>query len=186
MCCLCFSSPFLPSFRTSKGLGYSAHFVGGCLIVTSLKTKGKGFQHCVKYDFKPQKVTKGSTCWFKTRVQEIFLSYKERCCKITAASSQHIHNQSHACTHARSTKANCHNLPVSSGGGKLDGGRIGAIGKKDYPIHSVPTGLCTAPHHTKGLCCITTSLLAHAPSAISGIPIKSVQPTVELMFISAL
>lgn len=49
---LCFSF----SFRTSKGLGYSAHFVGGCLIVTSLKTKGKGFQHCVKYDFKPQKV----------------------------------------------------------------------------------------------------------------------------------
>lgn len=47
---------FLFSFRTSKGLGYSAHFVGGCLIVTSLKSKGKGFQHCVKYDFKPQKV----------------------------------------------------------------------------------------------------------------------------------
>uniref|UniRef100_A0A3Q2ZQD9 LPS-responsive vesicle trafficking, beach and anchor containing n=1 Tax=Kryptolebias marmoratus TaxID=37003 RepID=A0A3Q2ZQD9_KRYMA len=37
------------------GMGYSAHFVGGCLIVTSLKSKGKGFQHCVKYDFKPQK-----------------------------------------------------------------------------------------------------------------------------------
>ncbi|XP_029365340.1 lipopolysaccharide-responsive and beige-like anchor protein [Echeneis naucrates] len=47
--------PYLYCFRTSKGLGYSAHFVGGCLIVTSLKTKGKGFQHCVKYDFKPQK-----------------------------------------------------------------------------------------------------------------------------------
>ena len=26
------------------------------MIVTSLKSKGKGFQHCVKYDFKPQKV----------------------------------------------------------------------------------------------------------------------------------
>uniref|UniRef100_A0A8D3C4X7 Neurobeachin n=1 Tax=Scophthalmus maximus TaxID=52904 RepID=A0A8D3C4X7_SCOMX len=47
--------PYLYCFRTSKGLGYSAHFVGGCLIVTSLKSKGKGFQHCVKYDFKPQK-----------------------------------------------------------------------------------------------------------------------------------
>lgn len=44
------------SFRTSKGLGYSAHFVGGCLIITSIKSKGKGFQHCVKFDFKPQKV----------------------------------------------------------------------------------------------------------------------------------
>ncbi|CAM9326535.1 unnamed protein product, partial [Lampetra planeri] len=48
--------PYLYCFRTSKGLGYSAHFVGGCLIVTSLKSKGKGFQHCVKYDFKPQKM----------------------------------------------------------------------------------------------------------------------------------
>lgn len=28
------------------------------MIVTSLKSKGKGFQHCVKYDFKPQKVGK--------------------------------------------------------------------------------------------------------------------------------
>lgn len=46
----------LCSFRTSKGLGYSAHFVGGCLIITSIKSKGKGFQHCVKFDFKPQKV----------------------------------------------------------------------------------------------------------------------------------
>uniref|UniRef100_A0A8C9YV78 Neurobeachin n=1 Tax=Sander lucioperca TaxID=283035 RepID=A0A8C9YV78_SANLU len=47
--------PYLYCFRTNKGMGYSAHFVGGCLIVTSLKSKGKGFQHCVKYDFKPQK-----------------------------------------------------------------------------------------------------------------------------------
>lgn len=54
--CVCVFPSFLSSFRTSKGLGYSAHFVGGCLIVTSLKSKGKGFQHCVKYDFKPQKV----------------------------------------------------------------------------------------------------------------------------------
>lgn len=51
-------------------MGYSAHFVGGCLIVTSLKSKGKGFQHCVKYDFKPQKVGQKKQrkaeyrCWF--------------------------------------------------------------------------------------------------------------------------
>lgn len=48
------------SFRTNKGLGYSAHFVGGCLIVTSIKSKGKGFQHCVKFDFKPQKVSENN------------------------------------------------------------------------------------------------------------------------------
>ncbi len=49
------------SFRTSKGIGYSAHFVGNCLIVTSLKSKGKGFQHCVKYDFQPRKVREALT-----------------------------------------------------------------------------------------------------------------------------
>ncbi|XP_026114044.1 neurobeachin-like [Carassius auratus] len=49
--------PYLYCFRTSKGIGYSAHFVGNCLIVTSLKSKGKGFQHCVKYDFQPRKVS---------------------------------------------------------------------------------------------------------------------------------
>ncbi|XP_030236698.1 neurobeachin-like [Gadus morhua] len=47
--------PYLYCFRTNKGVGYSAHFVGNCLIVTSLKSKGKGFQHCVKYDFQPRK-----------------------------------------------------------------------------------------------------------------------------------
>lgn len=52
------------SFRTSKGIGYSAHFVGNCLIVTSLKSKGKGFQHCVKYDFQPRKVGFHSQLWF--------------------------------------------------------------------------------------------------------------------------
>lgn len=44
------------SFRTSKGVGYSAHFVGNCLVFTSMKVKGKGYQHCVKYEFQPRKV----------------------------------------------------------------------------------------------------------------------------------
>lgn len=65
----CVFSLFLSSFRTSKGLGYSAHFVGGCLIVTSLKSKGKGFQHCVKYDFKPQKVGREAETDFFFRIQ---------------------------------------------------------------------------------------------------------------------
>lgn len=47
---------FLFSFKTSKGVGYSAHFVGNCLVLTSMKVKGKGFQHCVKYEFQPRKV----------------------------------------------------------------------------------------------------------------------------------
>ncbi|XP_041839635.1 lipopolysaccharide-responsive and beige-like anchor protein isoform X4 [Melanotaenia boesemani] len=61
--------PYLFCFRTSKGLGYSAHFVGGCLIVTSLKTKGKGFQHCVKYDFKPQK-------WYMVTLVHVYNRWK--------------------------------------------------------------------------------------------------------------
>lgn len=52
---LCFSLFF--SFKTSKGVGYSAHFVGNCLVLTSMKVKGKGFQHCVKYEFQPRKVS---------------------------------------------------------------------------------------------------------------------------------
>ncbi|KAJ8932339.1 hypothetical protein NQ314_014703 [Rhamnusium bicolor] len=42
-------------FKTSKGVGYTAHFVGNCLVLTSMKIKGKGFQHCVKYEFQPRK-----------------------------------------------------------------------------------------------------------------------------------
>ncbi|CAN9510262.1 unnamed protein product [Ophioblennius macclurei] len=61
--------PYLYCFRTSKGLGYSAHFVGGCLIVTSLKSKGKGFQHCVKYDFKPQK-------WYMVSLVHVYNRWK--------------------------------------------------------------------------------------------------------------
>ncbi|KAG2465653.1 LRBA protein, partial [Polypterus senegalus] len=61
--------PYLYCFRTSKGLGYSAHFVGGCLIVTSLKSKGKGFQHCVKFDFKPQK-------WYMVTIVHIYNRWK--------------------------------------------------------------------------------------------------------------
>ena len=46
---------FFYSFKTSKGVGYSAHFVGNCLVLTSMKVKGKGYQHCVKYEFQPRK-----------------------------------------------------------------------------------------------------------------------------------
>ncbi|KAI8127766.1 Neurobeachin [Lucilia cuprina] len=44
-----------PINSTSKGVGYTAHFVGNCLVLTSMKVKGKGFQHCVKYEFQPRK-----------------------------------------------------------------------------------------------------------------------------------
>lgn len=47
--------PYLYCFKTSRGVGYSAHFVGNCLVLTSTKVKGKGFQHCVKYEFQPRR-----------------------------------------------------------------------------------------------------------------------------------
>ena len=37
-------------------MGYSAHFIGNALVVTSMKVHGKGFQHCVTYDFQPRTV----------------------------------------------------------------------------------------------------------------------------------
>jgi hypothetical protein len=50
------SQPYLYYFRTSKsGVGYSAHFTGNCLVLTSMKIKGKGFQHCIPYEFSPFK-----------------------------------------------------------------------------------------------------------------------------------
>ncbi|XP_068440668.1 neurobeachin isoform X1 [Clinocottus analis] len=61
--------PYLYCFRTSKGIGYSAHFVGNCLIVTSLKSKGKGFQHCVKYDFQPRK-------WYMISIVQIYSRWR--------------------------------------------------------------------------------------------------------------
>ncbi|XP_053728334.1 neurobeachin isoform X1 [Synchiropus splendidus] len=61
--------PYLYCFRTSKGIGYSAHFVGNCLIVTSLKSKGKGFQHCVKYDFQPRK-------WYMVSIVHIYSRWR--------------------------------------------------------------------------------------------------------------
>ena len=48
------TKPYLFCFRTSDGVGYSAHFVSSCIVITCLKTPGKGFQHCVKFEFKPQ------------------------------------------------------------------------------------------------------------------------------------
>lgn len=63
------------SFKTSKGVGYTAHFVGNCLVLTSMKVKGKGFQHCVKYEFQPRKVTQLSR-------NEIYLIFLPIFCRI--------------------------------------------------------------------------------------------------------
>lgn len=50
------AQPYLFNFKTGKsGLGYSAHFTGNCLVLTSIRVKGKGVQHCVAYEFPSHK-----------------------------------------------------------------------------------------------------------------------------------
>ncbi|CAF3634388.1 unnamed protein product [Adineta steineri] len=44
--------PYLYWFCTSKGHGYTAHFVGNCLVISYSKLKEKSFQHCIQYEFK--------------------------------------------------------------------------------------------------------------------------------------
>ena len=44
--------PYLYWFCTSKGHGYTAHFVGNCLVISYSKLKEKAFQHCIQYEFK--------------------------------------------------------------------------------------------------------------------------------------
>ena len=66
--------PYLYCFRTSKGVGYSAHFLGSSLVITSMKVKGKGFQHCVKYEFLPRKCYMVTIChiyyrWSKSELR---------------------------------------------------------------------------------------------------------------------
>jgi len=44
------------SFRTSKGFGYSCHFMGNCLVLTAVKSKpGRGFTRCIKHELMPRK-----------------------------------------------------------------------------------------------------------------------------------
>ncbi|XP_033105967.1 neurobeachin-like isoform X2 [Anneissia japonica] len=61
--------PYLFCFRTGKGVGYSGHFMGSCLVITSVKVKGKGFQHCIKFDFQPRK-------WYMVSVVHIYHRWK--------------------------------------------------------------------------------------------------------------
>lgn len=39
--------------------------MGNCLVLTSMKVKGKGYQHCVKYEFQPRK-------WFMLAIVYIY------------------------------------------------------------------------------------------------------------------
>ncbi|CAL2037445.1 unnamed protein product [Caenorhabditis brenneri] len=47
--------PVLYSFRTSKGIGYSCHFTGNCLVVNVEKTKGKEQSRCIRAELGARK-----------------------------------------------------------------------------------------------------------------------------------
>ncbi|PAV82534.1 hypothetical protein WR25_15898 isoform B [Diploscapter pachys] len=47
--------PFLYSFRSSKGVGYSCHFTGNCLVINAEKTKGKQQSKCIRAELTPRK-----------------------------------------------------------------------------------------------------------------------------------
>jgi hypothetical protein len=47
--------PYLYWLATAKGVGYTAHFMGSCLVLTYIKSPTtKEFQHCIQFDFKPK------------------------------------------------------------------------------------------------------------------------------------
>ncbi|KAL1233187.1 putative neurobeachin [Trichinella pseudospiralis] len=49
-------TPYLFSFRTRNGLGHSCHFVGNCMVVTTVKNKnGQSVQQCIKYELQVRK-----------------------------------------------------------------------------------------------------------------------------------
>lgn len=143
----CVFPSFPSSFRTSKGLGYSAHFVGGCLIVTSLKSKGKGFQHCVKYDFKPQKVGKEAKTDFLAQANKIFQHIRIQTVKRLCRWSRKSDPNTSVSRHTRvCRRAHVINLVGSftsyltlGGESKARGKRNEGEGEKDYPKHSVPS-----------------------------------------------
>lgn len=158
---------FLSSFRTSKGLGYSAHFVGGCLIVTSLKSKAKGFQHCVKYDFKPQKVGKEEKTGRVAQVNKTFLHFRTQTAKCLCRWSEKWdpntsvsrHMGAHSCAHAIYLDTSVTSY-LTLGKSKARGKRNEGEGEKDYPKHSVPSRHCSHWRPLQSDWCLTVDTSA--------------------------
>ncbi len=64
--------PYLYWFCTAKGHGYTAHFVGHCLVISYSKLKEKAFQHCIQFEFKPREV----------RTTRIYIEYLNFLCVV--------------------------------------------------------------------------------------------------------
>lgn len=58
--------PYFYWLGTNKGIGYTAYFMGACLVL-SYKTKpnGKEMQHCIQYEFKPRE-------WYMITISHVY------------------------------------------------------------------------------------------------------------------
>jgi neurobeachin len=58
--------PYFYWFGTNKGIGYTAYFMGSCLVL-SYKTKqtGKEMQHCIQFEFKPRE-------WYMITISHVY------------------------------------------------------------------------------------------------------------------
>jgi hypothetical protein len=58
--------PYFYWFGTNKGIGYTAYFMGSCLVLNyKTKVTGKEMQHCIQYDFKPRE-------WYMITISHIY------------------------------------------------------------------------------------------------------------------
>lgn len=73
--------PYLYWFCTSKGHGYTAHFVGNCLVISYSKLKEKSFQHCIQYELKSREVRMSNSRITKYRF--ILVVYGHFCSSIS-------------------------------------------------------------------------------------------------------
>lgn len=58
--------PYLFWLCSSKGIGYTAFFMGSCLVLSyKTKTNAKDIQHCIQYDFKPRE-------WYMITISHVY------------------------------------------------------------------------------------------------------------------
>ncbi len=58
--------PYLYWFGTNKGTGYTAYFMGSCLVLSyKVKPNGKETQHCIQFEFKPRE-------WYMVTISHIY------------------------------------------------------------------------------------------------------------------
>jgi hypothetical protein len=58
--------PYLYWFGNTKGVGYTAYFMGSCLVLNyKTKPSGKEMQHCIQFEFKPRE-------WYMITISHIY------------------------------------------------------------------------------------------------------------------